>query len=350
MRLKIGIAFAATLVWALTSMAPAHATFPGTNGKIAFEHYFSSPPGDGGIWTMDAIGTHRVQLTTSPLRQDHSPAWSPDGSRIAFARDRAIWIMKADGSGPEQIVSAPPDHPCPFPPCAAFGHPAWSPDGTMLAFDYYNQIVLPDGQPEDTFDVYLAGADGTGERLLAKNGTAPRWSPDGTKVAFTLFLPGGDATDLAWITPDGSVFRRVTRTIDSILGDWSPDGTLLSGCAETGLCYTIRPDATAETRLPGNVVPMRWSPDGSRFLWSDGRNIFTSLLDGTQKTQITTNAPAGPIDFGPDWQPLPPGPRRSDYRNAAKFCKAERDFLGDSAFTEKYGDGANAYGKCVSAK
>ena len=38
------------------------------------------------------------------------------------------------------------------------------------------------------------------------------------------------------------------------------------------------------------------------------------------------------------------------YRNAAQFCKAERAFLGDPAFTKKYGGGANAYGKCVSAK
>jgi hypothetical protein len=37
-----------------------------------------------------------------------------------------------------------------------------------------------------------------------------------------------------------------------------------------------------------------------------------------------------------------------DYKNAAQFCKAERDFLGDAAFTHKYGGGANAHGKCVS--
>jgi hypothetical protein len=49
----------------------------------------------------------------------------------------------------------------------------------------------------------------------------------------------------------------------------------------------------------------------------------------------------------PDWQPIP-GPQRSDYKNAAKFCKAEHDFLGEDAFRVKYGGGANAYGKCVS--
>ena len=55
------------------------------------------------------------------------------------------------------------------------------------------------------------------------------------------------------------------------------------------------------------------------------------------------------VSFTPDWQPTP-GPKRSDYKNAAQFCNAERRFLGEAAFTNKYGGGANAYGKCVSAQ
>jgi hypothetical protein len=59
--------------------------------------------------------------------------------------------------------------------------------------------------------------------------------------------------------------------------------------------------------------------------------------------KLTTNADA----FSNDWQPLP-GPQRTDYKDAAQFCKAERDFLGGSQFRAKYGGGANAHGKCVS--
>jgi hypothetical protein len=58
--------------------------------------------------------------------------------------------------------------------------------------------------------------------------------------------------------------------------------------------------------------------------------------------------------IGDACDPTPlPGPQRSDYKNAAKFCKAERAFLGGAAFRTKYGtnrNGANAYGKCVSGK
>jgi hypothetical protein len=66
--------------------------------------------------------------------------------------------------------------------------------------------------------------------------------------------------------------------------------------------------------------------------------------DGSGKTFLTNG-----VD--PDWQPLP-GPQRSDYKNAAKFCEAERDFLGDAAFRQRYGtngNGANAFGNCVSS-
>jgi hypothetical protein len=53
-----------------------------------------------------------------------------------------------------------------------------------------------------------------------------------------------------------------------------------------------------------------------------------------------------------DPTPLP-GPRRSDYKNAAQFCKAQRDYLGEDGFKKRYGtngDGANAYGQCVRSR
>jgi hypothetical protein len=48
----------------------------------------------------------------------------------------------------------------------------------------------------------------------------------------------------------------------------------------------------------------------------------------------------------PNWQPIP-GPKRIDYKNAAKFCTAEQEFWGDQ-FASRYGGGKNAFGKCVS--
>lgn len=62
-----------------------------------------------------------------------------------------------------------------------------------------------------------------------------------------------------------------------------------------------------------------------------------------QRTGVTTAEPV--VAYTPDWQPLV-GPRRADYKNASHFCKAERAFLGEQEFRQKYGN----HGGCVSGK
>ena len=74
--------------------------------------------------------------------------------------------------------------------------------------------------------------------------------------------------------------------------------------------------------------------------------IAVATADGSDVRNLTRNSF---YDYEPDWQPLP-APKRADYKNAEQFCKADRDFLGDGAFRQKYGGGGNAYGKCVSAR
>lgn len=80
---------------------PAGASFPGANGGIAHYDFFESPKQ---IYTVDPDGTNVLQLTTG-TRSRFDPAWSADGSMIAFASGgRAapqgrLEIMNADGSG-----------------------------------------------------------------------------------------------------------------------------------------------------------------------------------------------------------------------------------------------------------
>jgi hypothetical protein len=75
-----------------------------------------------------------------------------------------------------------------------------------------------------------------------------------------------------------------------------------------------------------------------------GPDLFVMNADGTGQVDITPGTSAS--EFRPDWQPVH-RPQRADYKNAAQFCKALREFLGDGAFRSRYG-GANAHGKCVS--
>jgi TolB protein len=116
-------------------------------------------------------------------------------------------------------------------------------------------------------------------------------------------------------------------------------------------------DGTQQTRITNNpaldAMPA-WAPDGTKIVFSSDRdgplNIYVMNPEGSSQTRLTNRPTLNSSDIFPDWQPIP-GPKRSDYKNAAKFCEADRTFLGSHAFATKYGtngNGANAYGKCVS--
>src|SRR4051794_38183664 len=91
---------------------PAQATVPGTNGKIAFTSGSNTFGSGGDIHVANPDGTGEVNLTNNPA-SDRFPAWSPDGTKIAFVSDRElypydqypdVWIMDADGSNLRRLT------------------------------------------------------------------------------------------------------------------------------------------------------------------------------------------------------------------------------------------------------
>src|SRR5437016_3611984 len=120
---RITAVLASTVLAVLVFAAPAHAAFPGKNGKIAFT---SLRTGNYDIYTMNADGSD-VTALTNDAAADFLPAWSADGEKIVFESNRGgtngIWVMNADGSGKAQVTAF-----------ANAGFPAWSPDGKKIAF------------------------------------------------------------------------------------------------------------------------------------------------------------------------------------------------------------------------
>jgi len=348
MRSKIGVAVAATLCWAVALVAPASAAFPGANGKIAFESSRS-------IHTVNPDGTGE---TTIANRIAEAPAWSADGRRIAYDTGRGtISVANADGTGARNIGAT-----------GFAANPAWSPDG-RIAYDSSHEQCFPDACGFVPDGIFVINSDGSGDHQLTTHGAEPAWSPDGAKIAFTDYTSGPDSsTDIFVMDAEGGGITNLTRTDNGYEAspDWSPDGSRIAFVRQERFSsfydiYAINADGTGLTRLTDDSArnyregAPAWSPDGSKVLFESNRTSYvgptcpcTSLVivvmdaSGANQTDIIGGE-------RPDWQPIP-GPQRSDYRNAAQFCKAERSFLGDAAFTKKYGGGANAYGKCVSAK
>src|SRR5688572_21058650 len=117
------------LATALGALSPATslAAFPGANGKLAFSSPRSGFPTEGNIYTMGADGSAQTAITSFDGDELY-PAWSPDGTRIAFQQDPGlhpeIWSSKADGTDLVQLTSNSADDL----------HPAWSPDATKIMF------------------------------------------------------------------------------------------------------------------------------------------------------------------------------------------------------------------------
>ncbi len=163
--------------------------------RIAFE---TSRDGNAEVYVMNADGSVQTNFTNHPAN-DFAPAWSPDGTKIAFVTDRAgnfeVYVMNADGSAQTNLANTP-----------GFidDTPAWSPDGTRIAF-----FTNRDGN----YEVYVMNADGSGQTNLTNNPAldrSPAWSPDGNKIAFQTDRDGGNS-EIYVMNANGSAPTNLTN-------------------------------------------------------------------------------------------------------------------------------------------
>jgi Tol biopolymer transport system component len=150
------------------------------------------------IWTIHTDGRAARQLTHNSV-SDMAPAWSPAGRWLVYqqARNRAatdwdLWTMRADGSGQRLLARNGT-------------RPAWSPDGRLIAFGQATGEVR--GCCAVT-NLMLIDSSGTHRRLLIRNGGRPAWSPDGSRIVFQRM--SGTHFDLWIVNRDGSGLRPLT--------------------------------------------------------------------------------------------------------------------------------------------
>jgi Tol biopolymer transport system component len=218
--------------------------------------FHSDPGGDSRLSLMRPDGTDLTLLSETVAGYPFG-AWSPDGSRVAFLSgsfgEGALLVIDADGSGEAHVTDI------------QARAPDWSPDGTKLVFE-----AVEGG-------IYSVGADGSGFKELALDGSGPTWSPDGARIAF--FSDDAGNFDVYVMRSDGADQERLTSDpADDVSPGWSADGRRIAFVSErdgnTDL-YVADLDGSRERRLTTSPAPdeaFSWAPGGDRITYVSYRH------------------------------------------------------------------------------
>ncbi len=284
------------------------------NGKIVF---VSDRDGNAEIYTMLEDGSNVQRLTYDDGR-DFSPAWSPNGERIAFSSDRNsfmsdIYVMDESGLSLFNLTNNPDSNDT---------NPAWSPNGTQIVFSRSIQGIS---------EIFIINTDGSGltkivDSTIRSRNMMPTWSPDGTRIMFTSAddVPrvGFVAVYVEVINIDGTSRIQLPHVLDAAGNpDWSSNGMITFFNAGINIkIFTMDSQANnivAITSISPNINMSHqnpsWSPDGTKIVYegqifgqldiSSDEDIYVVDINTGDDINITTTFDSN--DIMPDWQPIP---------------------------------------------
>ncbi len=320
---------------------------------------------DGDIHIINADGTGAQPLIQTPAYEG-SPAWSPDGSRIAFVTyyvdantsrpNEEIYIATVIPNGPQNAALSPHREPLIDPSTtlrlthtlkltnltqnpAQDRAPTWSPDGWRIAFASDRElhwgiftVNVPQIEPASAAAAEVNGRLGKREiQILAPDTTVdafetpalrltynyryydahPSWSPDGKTIAYTSdtgYRWGVSLTRANYMNSEP--FPGLDAMASTMHPDWSPDGSHLafvSNLEGNWEIYVIARDGTGPMRLTHHAAPdlqPDWSPDGNWIAFTSNREgNWDIYIAKVDGSALVRLTESLTVETSPTWQP-----------------------------------------------
>lgn len=264
------------------------------------------------IYVINADGSGNKKMIEASIGLNHHD-WSPDGQKFACVgyigtgfNTWSIHVFNADGTGLTRLTNKGN---------VMDSEPAWSPDGTQIAFTrLYENFVRE--------ELWLMNSDGSNQHYIGVEGFAAKWSSDGNSFIYSSKISGN--YEIYTCNTDGSNIQKITNSsFDETFPIYSPDGTQIAYCASFGAyntpgnsstyeIYTMNSDGTNISKVTNNIVMdfyPRWSPDGTLIAFVSDRHetgrmeVYIMSADGSNAHRVT-NSPAGITAINPVWRPV----------------------------------------------
>jgi Tol biopolymer transport system component len=271
------------------------------NGQIVFRRWFDPDQTKGALFTMNPDGSHIRQITHPPKGwRDESPVWSPNGTKVAFERQRIdesmsrIMLIDLKTGDVREVTHCGPNQgqPKQGPPgrCESDFDPAFSPDGHSIAF---RRILGPDKDCCRIEGIWIIGLDGSDPHQVtnvdpelpeAYSDFGPEFSPNGKMLVFDRTrVVSADDPHAVFVQPIGSPkgAHRITPWNLNCQDhpEFSPDGKLvLFRCLPKGEqgpsnLYWVHPDGTGLHQLTQAAA-------GKGPYWYGGSSFSPSFSEG----------------------------------------------------------------------